>query len=233
MKKMKPIVKILECTKNPLTQIGTNASYCYATKLKDEGHASRIAKECIRAGHGRNMEFATVTMVISNISCRLGRELYTHIGGSPTRVQASTRYINYSNFAYFIPEGLNEKQQIKYIEAMESAREYYRELKELGCSNDITGYIIPLAGGTSIVIKCNVRMLENLFNQRLCFRALREFTMLTREMKKTLANIDSEWKWLSDNLFVPKCVKQGVCYESRPCHLVTKTHTFEKKELYK
>lgn len=230
---MKPEVKVLEYTKQPLTQIGINASYCYDTKLKDEGHASRIAKECIRAGHGRNMEFATVTMVISGISSRVARELYTHIGGSPTRVQASTRYITYSNFAYFVPDGLSEEQLKIYIEAMESARSYYNKLKEAGCNNDVAGYSLTFATGTTIVIKCNVRMLENLFNQRLCFRALREFTMLAREMKRTLAKLDCEWKWLSDNLFVTKCVKQGVCYESRPCHLVTKSHTFEKKELYK
>jgi hypothetical protein len=36
-------VKILEHTKKPLTRIGTNASYCYNTKLKDEEHAKRIA----------------------------------------------------------------------------------------------------------------------------------------------------------------------------------------------
>ena len=68
-------IEILEYTKRPLNRIGENASYCYNTKLNDEEHASRIAKHCINSGHGRNLEFADVTLKIT-CSARCAREFY-------------------------------------------------------------------------------------------------------------------------------------------------------------
>ena len=133
-------IEILSYTELPLTTIGTNASYCYDTKLKDENHASRIAKHCINSGHGRNLEFADITLKIT-CSARCAREFYTHIGGAPTRVQASTRYITYDNFKYFTPSGLSD-EQIKIInKAMDSIKEAYKELnagpKKLGENIDL------------------------------------------------------------------------------------------------
>ena len=117
-------VEILQYTKNPLTVIGTNASYCYNTKLKDDGHARRIAEHCLKSGHGRNLEFADITFKVT-ASARMIRELYTHIGGSPTRVQASTRYITYNDFAYVLPVGLSEEQEQVYKATMKSIQNGY------------------------------------------------------------------------------------------------------------
>lgn len=67
------MIEILEYTKKPLTRIGLNASYCYDTKIKDDEHPIRIAKHCINSGHGRNLEFADVTLKIT-CSARVARE---------------------------------------------------------------------------------------------------------------------------------------------------------------
>lgn len=207
-------IEILSYTKLPLTTIGTNASYCYDTKLKDENHASRIAKHCINSGHGRNLEFADITLKIT-CSARCAREFYTHIGGAPTRVQASTRYITYDNFKYFTPSGLSD-EQIKIInKAMNSIKEAYKELKDLDTHNDVTGYILPLNMETTFIWKGNIRTLENMFNQRLCYRALEEFRLLMLDLKKQISNLNSEWKWISDKLFVPKCISLGYCIEGK------------------
>lgn len=206
-------IEILENTKFPLTRIGTNASYCYDTKLKDLDHAARIAKHCINSGHGRNLEFADVTLKIT-CSARCAREFYTHIGGSPTRVQASTRYITYDNFDYFTPDGLTVEQDQIYYQLMQNIKRAYGLLKELDTPNDITGYILPLAMETTFIWKGNIRTLENMFNQRLCYRALEEYRELMKLLKIKLSLLDDEWKWISNKLFVPKCVKQGVCYEN-------------------
>ena len=207
-------IEFLSYTELPLTTIGTNASYCYDTKLKDENHASRIAKHCINSGHGRNLEFADITLKIT-CSARCAREFYTHIGGAPTRVQASTRYITYDNFKYFTPSGLSD-EQIKIInKAMDSIKEAYKELKDLDTPNDVTGYILPLNMETTFIWKGNIRTLENIFNQRLCYRALEEFRLLMLDLKKQISNLNSEWKWISDKLFVPKCISLGYCIEGK------------------
>ena len=223
-------VEILQYTKNPLTVIGTNASYCYNTKLKDDGHARRIAEHCLKSGHGRNLEFADITFKIT-ASARMIRELYTHIGGSPTRVQASTRYITYNDFAYVLPVGLNEEQEQIYKSTMKSIQNGYNQLKELGCKNDITGYILPLAMESTCIVKMNARTLENMFNQRLCNRALLEFKSIMGALRQKIKALDEEWCWIADKLFVSKCIKQGGCFEEYPCQLVkngTIKHLFIK-----
>lgn len=207
-------IEILDYTKQPLTAIGEYASYCYNTKLKDDKHASRIAKHCINSGHGRNLEFANITLKIT-CSARCAREFYTHVGGSPTRVQASTRYITYDNFDYYIPNGLTEQQETIINNAMNTIKEAYRELKDLDTPNDITGYILPLNMETTFIWKGNIRTLENMFNQRLCYRALEEYRLLMIDLKKQISNLNDEWKWISDKLFVPKCIPLGYCIEGK------------------
>ena len=159
------------------------------------------------------------------------RELYTHIGGSPTRVQASTRYITYNDFAYVLPAGLSEEQEQVYKSTMKSIQNGYNQLKELGCKNDITGYILPLAMESTCVVKMNARTLENMFNQRLCNRALLEFKSIMGALRQKIKALDEEWCWIADKLFVPKCIKQGGCFEEYPCQLVkngTVKHLFIK-----
>lgn len=59
-------------------------------------------------------------MELSGYSAKVIRELYTHIGGQPTRLQASTRYINYTNFEYIIPNSIrnNIEALLIYKETM-------------------------------------------------------------------------------------------------------------------
>ena len=97
---------------------------------------------------------------------------------------------------------------------MQNIKRAYGLLKELDTPNDITGYILPLAMETTFIWKGNIRTLENMFNQRLCYRALEEYRELMKLLKIKLSLLDDEWKWISNKLFVPKCVKQGVCYEN-------------------
>lgn len=205
-------IELINHTENPLATIGTNASYCYCTELKDSEHASRIAKHCINSGHGRNLEFADITLKIT-CSARCAREWYTHIGGSPTRVQASTRYITYDDFEYFIPEFNNDIALEEYTDCMNTIQEAYGRLKELDINNDLTGYMLPLSMQTTFIWKGNVRTLENMFNQRLCTRTLLEYRDLMKDLKQQISSLNNEWKWISDKLFVPKCAKIGYCVE--------------------
>lgn len=208
------MIKILNYTQNPLTVIGVNASVCYNTKLKDETHANRIAQHCINSQHGRNLEFADLTIECSGYSARMVRELFRHVVGT-SFLQSSTRYITYSDFDYIIPKNITEEAKEIYVDTMNTIQANYKKLKDLGIENDITGYILPLAMDTTFIVKINARALENLANQRLCNRALREFIDFIKELKIEVSKLDEEWKWISDNLLVPKCVKAQYCCEGK------------------
>lgn len=212
------MIKILDYTGRPLVKIGTYAATCYNTTIKGEGHVERIAKHCIESGHHRLLEFVDVTLEIT-CSARCAREWYTHIGGSPTRVQASTRYISYNDFEYVTPEFNDVQLEEEYHNVMSTIREFYELMKQKGVENDVTGYVLPLAMNTKFIWKGNLRTLENMFSQRLCTRALPEYTELMEILKRNLMNINDEWNWLGEKLFKPKCYKLGHCPENKPsCH---------------
>lgn len=213
-------IELLDYTKNPLSAMGERASHCYNTKLKNDSHARRIGKSVVSDGHGRNLEFVNVEFVLSGVSARVVRELYTHISGDPTRLQASTRYITYNEFDYYTPEGLTCEQLGVYEETMANIQDNYGKLKKLGLENDITGYVLPLAMDTTVVWKGNLRNLINMFSQRLCKRALKEFQDIMKLLKQELSQLDDEWEWIASNYFVPKCIaSNNICYEKHGCNM--------------
>lgn len=210
-------VRVLDYTKNPLVKIGRCTGICYDTDTTLDEKNIKRAIHCLNSSHFRNLELAMVTLEISGISCRLGRELYTHLGGMPTRLQASTRYIDYRNFNYIIPKNASKEEEEILIKAMQSIQESYKQLKELGATNDITGYLVPLAAETTIILQCNARMLMELMGNRLCSRALLEFQELAYLIKKVVGNIDIEWRWISNNFFKVKCERLKFCPEGKRC----------------
>ncbi len=54
-------------------------------------------------------------MILDGYAARVIREWYNHIGGAPTRLQASTRYINYKNFTYTRPPSVSENPEAEKI----------------------------------------------------------------------------------------------------------------------
>ena len=112
---MGTITILPETTKNPITLMGARAGCCWNANISDDEKNYKRGLDCIKSGHGRVMEFVNVEMIIDGYSAKVLREYYTHIGGSPSRLQASTRYINYSKgsgFAYVTPKSI-EKNEAK------------------------------------------------------------------------------------------------------------------------
>lgn len=218
------MIEILDTTdKFPLQKIGKMAGVCWGGKTDDVEKNIKRAKDCIISGHGRVLEFVDVEMVLSDISCRLGREWYTHIAGK-VNLQSSTRYINYSNFDFIMPESIkkNAKLNIVYSDLMNKIKNVYKELCDAKIPVEDCGMILPLATTTKIVDKRNLRSLINMFNQRLCSRAYWEYRDLMLEIKEKLSALSDEWKWIADNYFVPKCEKDGFCSETKSCGRVEK-----------
>lgn len=93
--------------KNPITMIGFEAGICWGADTADEKKNYRRGLDCLESGHGRTFEFPDVYLTLEGYSARVIREWYTHIGGQPTRLQASTRYINYEHgFDYVTPASI-------------------------------------------------------------------------------------------------------------------------------
>lgn len=203
-------------TKNPLQVIGERAGICWGGDTSDKDKNIKRAVDCIISGHGRVLEYVSIEFVVEDISARAVRELYTHIGGSPTRLQASTRYITYDNFNYYTPTENPELKKL-YEEAMLSASRYHDKLLEAGMSKEDAANLLPLGMATTVVMKTNLRMIENLMNQRLCSRAYKEMRLFAKELGKALFDIDNEWEQIVKNLFVAKCLKQGFCSETKSC----------------
>ena len=215
-------IKILDWTmKDPLNCIGMCAGICWGTDTSVTKKNVKRALSCIDDQHGRVEELPDVYVVIDGYSAKCIRELYTHIGGSPTRLQASTRYIDYTSadmIDVVVPHSVEKNQIAKIIwdTAIYNITKAMNDLKNLNIPNEDLTNLLPLAYCTKMVWKVNLRTLINLFNMRLCSRAYWEIRELCDDLKKELSNYSEEWKTLS-KLFTPRCEQLGYCPEKDSC----------------
>lgn len=165
-------------------------------------------------------------MTIEGYSARVIREWYTHIGGAPSRLQASTRYINYDNFEYITPPKIanNEKVKMIYDNCMRAIQENLQELDEMGVSREDSALLLPLGMTTKIACKHNFRNLVDMSHQRLCTRAYWEYRQLFKDIIEALGNYSDEWKILVQ-MMKPKCEVYGYCVEEKGCGRVLKKDT--------
>ncbi len=214
------MIQILEeTTKYPLQKIGQMAGICWNSPIDDKEKNIRRAKDCIVSGHGRVLEYVDIELCISEVSARMIREWYTHIGGSPTRLQESTRYVNCAEFKYVVPPKIKSDESVLdvYNEIMKSIQEGYKKLSEIGIVREDAAMVLPLAMHTKIVDKRNLRNLIEMCHQRLCSRAYWEYREVMNQIKNALSEYSDEWKWICDRFFVPKCDVSGFCTERKCC----------------
>lgn len=217
-----PTVIILpETTRKPITLIGKRAGICWGADISNDEKNYKRGLECIANNHGRTLEFVNVEVVLDGWSARVIREWYTHIGGAPTRLQASTRYINYSDgFDYVIPNKIanNEEALTIYTETMNVIRVNASILEnQLGIPREDVANLFPLGMDTKMVDKRNLRNLIDMSHQRMCTRAYWEYRKLFKTYAEELKKIDNEWAYIVDNYFMPKCEMLGYCPEKYSC----------------
>lgn len=210
-----------ETTKNPLSLIGKEAGICWGADILDKDKNIKRAVDCIKSGHGRVMEYPQIYFVIDGYSAKVVREFYTHIGSLPSRLQASTRYINYSDFDYIVPPTIegNSVADEKYRETMNTISKCICELIDLGIPNEDATMVLPLAMTTKVVVRTNLRHLVDMSRQRTCLRAYHEYRNLMRDLIKELRNYSDEWATIVDDLgvFHAKCKDLGYCPEKNGC----------------
>jgi thymidylate synthase (FAD) len=211
-------------TRDPITKIGEMAGVCWGAATGDAEKDYRRGLDCIESGHGRVMEFVNVEMVLDGYSARVMREWYTHIGGAPTRLQASTRYINYGDFEYVTPKSISENcvaAKGVYESCMTMIANSVRMLEcEFGIPREDAAMLLPLGMTTRVVDKRNLRNLVDMSRQWLCNRAYWEFRELFEDISKALEAYSEEWEMITDHLFMPNCKALGYCPEKRGCGMM-------------
>lgn len=216
------IVTILEeTTKNPITLIGKRAGVCWGADISDDEKNYKRGMDCIQANHGRTLEYVDVEMILDGYSARVIREWYTHIGGAPTRLQASTRYINYKDFDFITPSSVKNNKDNDawnvYASTINTIKESCKKLEDIGVPREDIAMLLPLGMSTKIVDKRNLRNLIDMSHQRMCTRAYWEYRQMFKDICNALSEISDEWKWVVDNLFMPKCEQLGYCPENKSC----------------
>ena len=212
--------------KDPITLIGEMAGVCYGSDVTDKEKNYKRGLHNLTSGHGRTWEFPDVYITLEGYSARVIREWYTHIGGAPTRLQASTRYIDYAKggFKYITPHSIakNENAKETWDELMYSINTVLAFLEqEYGIPHEDTANGLPLGMETTVVCRINLRTLIDMSHQRMCTCAYWEYRELFRDLCKALSEYSDEWKKLVDEYFMPKCKYLGYCNEGkRTCGLM-------------
>lgn len=215
---MGKITILPETTIDPISLMGRRAGICWGADITDSEKNYKRGLDCIKSNHGRAFEFVNIEAIIEGYSARVIREWYTHIGGSPTRLQSSTRYINYDNFEYIMPKTVQTKEQKAwYNNAIYTISQTLKSLEESGVKREDIAMLLPLGMTTKIVDKRNVRNVISMAEQRMCSRAYWEYRELFNEYIKQLKLYSEEWATLIPMVMKPKCDVLGYCPEKYSC----------------
>lgn len=215
---MGKITILPETTIDPISLMGRRAGICWGADITDSEKNYKRGLDCIESNHGRVFEFVNIEAIIEGYSARVIREWYTHIGGSPTRLQSSTRYVNYDNFEYIVPKTVQtEEQKTWYNNAIDTISHALKNLEESGVEREDAAMLLPLGMTTKIVDKRNVRSVISMAEQRMCSRAYWEYRELFNEYIKQLKLYSEEWATLIPMVMKPKCDVLGYCPEKFSC----------------
>ena len=217
---MSSITVLSSTTKNPITKIGARAGWCWGRDVSDDEKNYKRGLECIKNDHGRTLEFVNVELAIEGYSARVIREWYTHIGCLPSRLQESTRYVNYQNFDYITPNAIkaNPNALSVYNDCIANIKESVSKLVNvLNIKKEDAALLLPLGMATRIVDKRNVRNLIDMSRQRMCARANWEYRQMFNDILTALSAYSKEWEILIDMTMKPKCEVLGYCPETFGC----------------
>ena len=161
-------IKLITITEKAekVIELAGRTSHMSFDKMDSESAADFI-KKLIKWGHLSIFEHAMASFKISGVSRALTHQLVRHrIGTAFT--QKSQRYVNEDNFKYIIPPSIENKQEALniYKEFMNSAREIYSKLTNLGILEEDARYILPNATDTEIFMSANFREWRHIFKLR-------------------------------------------------------------------
>lgn len=220
---MGTITILPETTKDPISLMGRRAGICWGANIEDKEKNYKRGLECIENNHGRVIEFPDVHMVIEGYSAKCLREFYTHIGSLPSRLQASTRYIDYSKgngFEYVTPHTISKSKEAadEWAEFMNHTNSMISKfINEYHIPIEDATMALPIAYSSKMVDKRNPRNLIDMSRNRMCTRAYWEFREMFNDILNALREYSSEWEYLVNTQMMPKCEYLGYCPEKYSC----------------
>lgn len=208
-----------DTTSDPITTIGKYSGICYGADTTDIHKNYKRGLENIKSNHGRTLEYVQVYFTLEGYSAKVIREWYTHLSGAPSRLQSSTRYINYGDFKFVTPPSIAKSVDLanRYENCMSQISETIKDLEAWGVPKEDASMLLPLGMETKVVVRTNLRNLIDMSRQRMCNRAFWEYRQLFNDLRRALMNISEEWKTVVDMTFHPKCEELGRCPETHGC----------------
>ena len=211
-----------ETTQNPIQLMGQEAGECWQANTNDADKNYKRGLECVKSGHGRVLEFPQIYILVEGYSARFVREYYVHLGGAPTRLQASTRYIDYTKdgFSYVIPPSIEKDKEarLQYISAMLNINRQIRSLIDVyKVPKEDAAMLLPLGMTSTFVCRTNARNIIDMSRQRCCMRAYHEYRDFMEHLKLALSEYSQEWKELLEAQYGAKCEFLRYCPESNGC----------------
>ena len=206
-------------TKKPIEMIGEMAGVCWHGNVEDPEKNYKRGLSCLESNHGRTLEYPDVYMKIEGYSAKCLREYYTHIGGMPSRLQESTRYVDMSDFDYVIPPMVGKENAIHIWSTQMNRIKDAIDILERGYNvpREDASMLLPLTYKSMMVDKRNLRNLIEMSHQRLCTRAYWEYRQLMKDILDALAEYSPQWKVLTEKYCMPKCDYLGYCPEAKGC----------------
>ncbi len=203
-------VELINYTKNPVEAIEKAASTCYDSQPT----GGKIMKHCYKSGHHSVLEFADFTFKISGVSRALTHQLVRHRMAS--YAQRSQRYCEEDGFEFVTPASIakNETASKRYNEVIESIKQAYSELIDMGIKAEDARMLLPNACCSEICVKMNLREFIHFCNERLCACAQWEIRELAKKMAEEVYRVEPA---LGEYL-VPKCEAHApycFCTESK------------------
>lgn len=208
-------VELIAYTPEPELTVALAARNCYSAcgveELKEglgREEALSLISRLLAAGHLSPFEHASFTFAIEGVSRALSHQLVRHRIASYS--QKSQRYVSEEGFSYVVPPSVaaDPRAAVIFQEAMERAREAYRELSRIVPREDAR-YVLPNATETKIVCTMNARALLNFFRLRLCRRAQWEIRELALRMRDLVRGVAPALFALAG----PPCETEGICWE--------------------
>lgn len=179
----KPDVLLLAITPNPEKLIEEAGRTCYLSlsKITDESEKNFI-RSAIKRGHHSILEHASASFRILGASRAFTHQLVRHRIASFS--QQSQRYVDETEFNYIVPPEIleNETALKSYREYMETTRQEYIKLREMGIKKENARFVLPNALESQIVFSANFRELRSVFNLRLDKSAQWEIRRVCLEM---------------------------------------------------
>ncbi len=209
-------------TKDPITLMGFEAGTCWGADTSDPLKNYNRGLGCVVADHGRLLEFPQIYMNINDYSVRFGREFYTHIGAAPSRLQSSTRRIDYSKgFDYVLPPSIkaNPEAEAVFTDAINTLQRSMNKLIKMDIPIEDATTLYPLAGYSNIVCRTDLRMMVDMAHQRKCTLAYWEYRGFFKDFEEALKEYSEEWRTLVEDyhIFKRKCEVFKMCPEKGGC----------------